>query len=77
MHYTNFDCPDCAQNLEAPDDMAGVAITCPACHKEILVPVLEREEDLKDTTMRIELPPEDTVPPPHHRVVTIRRLRPR
>lgn len=39
MAEINFDCPHCGQNLDAPDDMAGMVIVCPACEKNIKVPV--------------------------------------
>lgn len=35
---TNFDCPHCGQNLDAPEDMAGSQVPCPACSKLILIP---------------------------------------
>lgn len=38
MSDINFDCPHCGQNLDAPDDMAGEAIECPACGKEFTMP---------------------------------------
>jgi hypothetical protein len=34
----NFDCPQCGQNLDAPEDMIGLFIECPACTKIIKVP---------------------------------------
>ncbi len=38
MPDINFDCPFCQQNLDAPDDMAGMSIECPACGKSIRIP---------------------------------------
>lgn len=38
MADINFDCPGCGQNLDAPVEMAGEVITCPACQGEIVVP---------------------------------------
>jgi DNA-directed RNA polymerase subunit RPC12/RpoP len=38
MHDINFDCPQCGQNLDAPEDMVGLFIECPACTKVIQVP---------------------------------------
>ena len=38
MTDITFNCPHCAQSLEAPKDMAGSSISCPACHKQITVP---------------------------------------
>jgi hypothetical protein len=44
-----FQCPHCAQSLEAPDDMIEQIITCPACNKEITIPEpeLRQTPDLK------------------------------
>ncbi len=33
-----FNCSHCQQRLEAPLDMAGEAISCPTCNREIVVP---------------------------------------
>jgi DNA-directed RNA polymerase subunit RPC12/RpoP len=33
-----FNCPSCSQEIEAPDDMAGVAINCPSCAIILRVP---------------------------------------
>ena len=35
----NFDCRHCDQNMEAPLDMVGVLIVCPACNRDIIVPL--------------------------------------
>jgi predicted RNA-binding Zn-ribbon protein involved in translation (DUF1610 family) len=34
----NFDCPKCGQNLDAPPDLAGLFVECPACGAVIRVP---------------------------------------
>jgi DNA-directed RNA polymerase subunit RPC12/RpoP len=34
-----FSCPRCNQSLEAPTDMAGETIECPACEQAIAIPV--------------------------------------
>jgi len=33
-----FNCPGCGQEIEAPDDMAGVPINCPTCDQILRVP---------------------------------------
>ena len=38
MPDINFDCPLCKQNLDAPEDMAGLCIECPSCGKSIRIP---------------------------------------
>ena len=38
MADINFDCPLCNQNLDAPDDMGGDIIECPACEEDIEIP---------------------------------------
>jgi len=37
MADINFDCPHCSQNLDAPEDMMGVEIECPACGETITI----------------------------------------
>lgn len=38
MPDISFACPHCDQHLEAPEDMAGTEIACPACSGVITVP---------------------------------------
>ncbi len=38
MADINFDCPLCQQNLDAPEDMTGMEIECPACGKKVRIP---------------------------------------
>jgi hypothetical protein len=38
MADINFDCPFCGQNLDAPEELAGLRIDCPACQKSIAIP---------------------------------------
>ena len=33
-----FACPECGQGLEAPGEMAGESVACPACNAELAVP---------------------------------------
>ncbi len=33
-----FKCPGCAQDIEAPDDLAGTMINCPGCDQLLRVP---------------------------------------
>ena len=35
----NFDCPLCGKNISIDARGAGLMITCPDCHQEVLVPV--------------------------------------
>ena len=90
MVDTNFDCPQCGQNLDAPEDMIGLFIECPACCKVIQVPKpsaaadtefkpapprpTEDGEDAKSSTIRIQLPPGLGVPEKQQRKVIIKRL---
>jgi TM2 domain-containing membrane protein YozV len=39
MADINFNCQHCNQNIDAPSDMAGETVECPACGKSIAVPV--------------------------------------
>jgi hypothetical protein len=38
MPDINFDCQFCKQNLDAPEDMTGMNIECPACGKALRIP---------------------------------------
>ena len=60
MQDINFDCPFCNQNLDAPSDMAGAAINCPACGKEISIP--EAETPVEPTPTEQSVPEEDITP---------------
>ena len=60
MAEINFDCPHCAQNLDAPDDLAGSVIDCPACGQEIIVPGTIIEEISAPPPIR----PSVSAPPP-------------
>jgi len=84
-----FKCEECGQSLDAPDDMAGETINCPACNAEISIPSSstipapdpeeiedledERDESGKSSTVKIDIPDESVVEPTD-RKVTIKRL---
>jgi hypothetical protein len=38
MAEIRFSCPDCDQDLEAPEDMAGEVVECPSCEAQLAVP---------------------------------------
>ena len=38
MADINFDCPLCGQNMDAPEEMAGMDIGCPSCEHGITIP---------------------------------------
>ena len=39
MADINFNCTYCGQNLDAPEDMAGSTIACPACDHDLRIPM--------------------------------------
>ncbi|NQT94221.1 MAG: hypothetical protein HQ559_15785 [Lentisphaerae bacterium] len=41
MADIRFSCSGCGQTLEAPPEMAGDLVVCPACEAEIRVPAAE------------------------------------
>ena len=41
MADISFACPNCKQVLEAPDDMAGQVVECPACQQQMTIPGAE------------------------------------
>ncbi len=89
MADINFDCPHCGQNLDAPEDMNGWEIECPACSRAIRIPFPEKKretgiietdtsqkpapDDDKGSTVRIDIPPEFKHPSPSRRIVKIKR----
>ena len=44
MSDFKFNCPHCAQSLEAPEDMLGQTIECPACNGSIQLPKPEPQQ---------------------------------
>ncbi|HNR94665.1 MAG TPA: hypothetical protein PKK36_08670 [Kiritimatiellia bacterium] len=38
MAEVNFNCPRCQQSIEAPEDMVGESIKCPACGQLMTIP---------------------------------------
>lgn len=36
--FINFDCPNCAQNIDAPEVMLGMEAPCPTCGQNVKVP---------------------------------------
>ena len=38
-----FECPHCAQSIEAPAEMRGVETQCPACGKPVTVPAVAKK----------------------------------
>jgi DNA-directed RNA polymerase subunit RPC12/RpoP len=38
MADISFACPRCTQILEAPDDMVGEVVECPACQHSLTIP---------------------------------------
>ncbi len=67
MADINFNCPFCSQNFDAPDDMAGEALDCPACNKTIKVPMSTPApviEPIIDPSLISPPLPQPPLPPP-------------
>ena len=64
MVDVNFNCPQCGQNLDAPEDMVGLFIECPACSKIIKVPTPAEAERESDHAADGEETPYRPAPPP-------------
>lgn len=65
MSDIKFNCPSCAQSLEAPPDMAGQLIDCPSCKKTIEIPLPRPTPKVdKRTPPRPAPPPRQSQPPP-------------
>lgn len=82
MRVINFDCHKCGQNIDAPENMAGLIVECPACNGVIRIPkvnagdstanVRQDSERLKSSTIRIELPSEKSGGERRHKSETSR-----
>lgn len=57
--FVTFVCVSCSQELEAPKDMIGQTVECPACGARLVVMPPEQSvamtEEMKSRTIRIEL----------------------
>jgi hypothetical protein len=78
MSDVNFDCPACAQNIEAPLKMAGMQILCPGCRALLQIPwpseaaAQRAQRKAKSATSPITV--EGGIPPaPEKRRVVIKR----
>lgn len=60
MPDINFNCSECGQNLDAPDDMVGLFVECPSCQKIIKIPGPGVEPSAK----RVRSAPPARPPPP-------------
>jgi hypothetical protein len=63
MSEFKFNCPHCNQSLEAPEEMLGDTIECPACKGFIQLPAYAPKPtpQMKKTPLRVSTPP----PTPH------------
>lgn len=59
MSEHKFNCPHCNQSLEAPEEMLGETIECPACNGSIQLPAPEPKPvpRIKKTPVRVAAPP--------------------
>ena len=65
MVELKFNCPHCNQSLEAPEEMLGENIECPACNGAIQLPIPEPNPVLKKMQIRVvSQKPETTEEPP-------------
>jgi len=67
----NFDCPQCGQNLEAPNDMAGMELDCPSCSAQMRIPTFDPQGNLGAATLvasQPKLEPEPVLDPPQRPV---------
>lgn len=59
----NFDCPQCGQNLEAPNDLAGAELACPNCSAQLRIPTFDPQGRLGAATL-VDAQPTPTLEPP-------------
>jgi len=55
-----FSCPHCGQHIDAGEEYAGAAATCPSCSNEIVVPVGEAEALQAEAAAPPEAEPEES-----------------
>ena len=58
MPEISFNCPICQQLLEAPEEMTGQVIECPACQKEITIPAAVAPEPVAESVPEPEPEPQ-------------------
>ena len=63
MASFTFDCPDCGQNLEAPNDMAGLELACPSCSAQLRIPTYDPQGRIGPATLDDAQP---VLEPPQH-----------
>ena len=52
-----FDCPHCGQALDVPVACAGQSAPCPACQKELIIPL--QQSDSSEVDHRADQAPEE------------------
>ena len=56
MPDIRFECPNCAQSIDAPEELASQMIECPTCKETIEVPIRSRPaKPAKSAASRVEL----------------------
>jgi DNA-directed RNA polymerase subunit RPC12/RpoP len=60
MSDIKFMCPHCGQHIEAPEEMVDQVVDCPACQKQMTVPLHMAQA----TTQKPTLVPPPPLPPP-------------
>jgi predicted amidophosphoribosyltransferase len=60
MQDITFECPHCQQVLEAPPDLAGQTIECPACGQPIVIPATDAVVADGMETVATDTPVEET-----------------
>jgi DNA-directed RNA polymerase subunit RPC12/RpoP len=64
MPDIHFDCPMCAQTIDAPEELATQLIECPTCKERIEVPARSQLSSSWKTEYAAKPPPPPEPPPP-------------
>jgi len=57
MADIKFECDECSQRVEVPSDMVGSTITCPACGKKLVVPIMGPPIAPKEPAQSVKVSP--------------------
>ncbi len=52
MAELTFKCPGCGETLEAPEEMAGQEVACPACNQPLTIPSVTNDAESEKTVSR-------------------------
>jgi hypothetical protein len=64
MPEIHFECPRCAQTIDAPEELASQLVECPTCKETIEVPIRSQPSAMWKTESPAQPPPKPPEPAP-------------